>query len=479
MRLYRPHSFFTLLVIAFFFVCLPLLVALYNSVQIMDDLVDRGVAAVNSSVERVNRSREVVELIQNQERMARLYSVLGEPAQLQNVLSTQNEIETTLNTLRDPNGNEQLNQLVEELELLVSHVGSVLSRTASGPEILKSEKQKVLENYKEIDGLTSAMVRISNRIMTDEVNAMKLKVAQDKRMLVLLTLGLIFFTVIFIILFISLIFKPIRQINQSIESLGEGNFQTPISVSGPTDLENLGTKLDWLRKRLAKLEREKVKMIAHISHDLKTPLASIREGSGLLQDGLVGPMNKQQRDVVRILEKNCTKLQKLIEDILNFNMAKAREIPLETELVQLDEIIDEVAGDHQNSIMARNIHLDLQLDSVAMYGNQKQLRAVFDNLLSNAVKFTPENGSIQIQLKKNGEVAECLVMDSGRGIDEEDRSQIFSPFFKGTGAEQSVIKGSGLGLAISKEYIHYHGGTIRSVHKENGACFIVTLPLKE
>ncbi|MCF6239214.1 MAG: ATP-binding protein, partial [Candidatus Marinimicrobia bacterium] len=432
---------------------MPLLAALYSSMQILDGLVQQSVAAVYSSVERVNKSRKIVELLQDQERMARLFDVLGESAQLQAVNATHLDLEEALGEFLPSGENEQLDQLIEELMSRENYIITVLNRFSSGPEMLKNEKQDVLSGYQSIGKLASNLLKLSNQLMIDEIGRLRLKVDQDKDKLALQTYGLILFAVLVSILFISLIFMPIRQIDKSIESLGEGNFQTPISVSGPRDMESLGTKLDWLRKRLAKLDREKVKLIAHISHDLKTPLASIKEGAGLLQDEIVGPLNAQQKGVVAILDKNCLKLQVLIEDILNFNMAQAREVPSRKSVIQLDKLIEDVLADHRNSILARNIKLDVQLVSVAIYGNYKQLKTVFDNLVSNAVKFTPDRSVIRILLKTDGKIAACLVEDSGSGVDEEERAQIFSPFFQGKRAEKSVIKGSGLGLAISKEYV--------------------------
>ena len=102
--------------------------------------------------------------------------------------------------------------------------------------------------------------------------------------------GLLTFCVLLIGLFVALIIRPVHQLDRSIERLGEGNFTTPILVSGPRDLEAIGKKLDWLRRRLDVLDREKAKLLAHISHELKTPLASIKEGAGLLKDGVVGPL---------------------------------------------------------------------------------------------------------------------------------------------------------------------------------------------
>ena len=477
MRLYRPHSFFALLLTGFFFVSLPLLTALYSSVHILDGLMKQSVVAVYRSVDMVTSSRKIVELLQDEERKARVYNVLGEPAQLQEVNETHQDIEKALEQLVPFDIDEQLVQLIKELKFQENYIIAVLNSVDGDPEEIKKEQEQALSLYQNLTKLAMSIVQSSNQLMVNEVQTLKLKVNQDKEKLILQTYGLISFTIILIIVFMALISKPIKQINKGIERIGDGDFTTPVNVLWPKDLQALGEKLDWLRKRLAKLDKEKIKLITHISHDLKTPLASIKEGACLLRDELVGPMNNNQQEIIGILDKNCSKLQRLIENILNFNRAQSRDSLFEMSKIKLDKLIEEVVADHRNSILARHIKLDLQLGSMKVYGNQKQLKTVFDNLVSNAVKFTPEEGFIRINLKTDGKLATFYIKDSGPGIEEEDRSRIFSPFFQGKGPEKAVVKGSGLGLTISKEYVQNHDGIIRLLPDKKGACFLVTLPL--
>ncbi len=478
MRIYRPHSFFALLLTGFLLVSLPLLTALYSSVQILDGLMVQSNVAVYRSVDMVTSSRKVAELLQDEERKARVYNVLGDPAQLLELNNTHLDIEKALEYLLSFKSDEQLPQLIEELKFKENHILAVLNKDAAGdPELIKEEQEQVLSLYKDLTSLARSIEKSSNQLMLDEVEALKLKVNQDKEKLIWQASRLLSFTVLLIVIFMALISRPIRQINKGIERLGDGDFTTPVDISGPKDLHDLGKKLDWLRKRLTKLDKEKIKLVAHISHDLKTPLASIKEGASLLRDELVGPMNSNQKEIVEILDKNCLKLQKLIENILNFNMAQARDIPSEKNQIKLDELIGEIVADQRNSILARNIELDIKLGTMEVYGNRNQLRTVFDNLVSNAVKFTPDQGIIRIRLKIDGKHAHCLVEDSGPGIADEDRSQIFSPFFQGKRSEKAVVKGSGLGLAISKEYVQNHDGSLRLLASKKGARFLVTLPL--
>lgn len=475
-RLYRPRSFFALLLSGFIFVALPLVIALVSSVQILDGLVQQSAVAVFRSVSRIESCRKAAELLHDQERAARLYSVLEEGEHLNRVNANHREVEELLRQFAALNTENDLAPLIEKLEVNERQLVAALNKTSSDPATRKREQEVALSGYSEIGELVTQLERLSNTLMVGEVDLLKERVRSNKKVLVWQVSGLIGFSVLLVVLFISLINKPVSQLDRGIELLGEGDFSTPIVVSGPRDLESIGAKLDWLRKRLDSLDREKVKMLAHISHELKTPLSSIKEGAGLLKDGLVGPLSENQAEVVAILDNNCSKLQKLIQNILDFNMARAKQMPLDLQNVRVDTLIDEVAEDHRNAMLARNIELTTKLEPVAVNGNRKQLKTVIDNLLANAVKFTPDNGDVGIYMKMKGNKVNILVEDKGPGISEEDRSQIFLPFFQGSQKNRSVVKGSGLGLAISKEYVQNCGGTLRLLPSSQGARFSVTLP---
>ena len=475
-RLYRPRSFFSLLLTGFIFVALPLVIALISSIQILDVLVQQSAVAVFRSVNRIDSCKKAADLLRGQERAARLYSVLGEPEHLQEVNSKHREIEELLRQFALLNSENAMKPLIEKMQSKERQLVTVLNATSRDPRTTKREQEAALAGYGEIGVLTSQLEHLSNTLMSGEVDILKERVQNNKKALIWQVSGLIGFSVLLVGLFISLINKPVSQLDRGIDRLGEGDFTTPIIVSGPRDLETIGQKLDWLRKRLNTLDREKVKMLAHISHELKTPLSSIKEGAGLLKDRLVGPLSANQAEVVGILDNNCSKLQKLIQNILDFNMAQAKEIPLDLQDVRMDSLIGEVAEDHRNAMLARNIRLMTQLKEVTVRGNPKQLKTVLDNLVANAVKFTQDNGEIGIYMKMKGDKVNVLVEDSGPGISDEDRSQVFQPFFQGSQKNRSVVKGSGLGLAISKEYVQSCGGTLRLLPSSQGARFSVTLP---
>lgn len=457
---------------------LPLFTALFSSVKILDVLAEQSAVAVFRSVDRVSDSRKVASILIDQERNARQFIVLREKSLLMGVNGALDELEAISQGLAALSlGKDRFVELVNKLLAMDASLVAVLNRSGGDPESLVTEQERVLSRFQKLDNLANTLEKTSNQLMVAEVEALKQRVRHDKDTLLWQTSSLIAFSVLFLVVFMVLISKPINQIDKGIDRLGDGDFATPIQVSGPSDLEILGKKLDWLRKRLAELDREKIKLVAHISHELKTPLSSIKEGAGLLRDELVGPMNSSQKEVVAILDKNCTKLQSLIQDILDFNMAKARSIPAGQSNIRLDGLVEEVVADQKITILARDIQLDVRLVEAQVDGDRQQLKVVFDNLLSNAVKFSRDGGKISLTLNKEGDRAVFCINDEGPGVKEHERALIFSPFFRGEEAQKAVVKGSGLGLAVSREYVQAHAGSLRLVSSRKGASFIVEFPL--
>ena len=478
-RIYHPRSFFSLLLTGFVVVALPLIVAMVSSLQILDSLAQQSTVAVLRSVTRIDNSKKLIELLNDQERAARLFRVLKEQAHLKDVNQLHQEATATFRQISATNSEERLQALLAALEQKEKQLVDLLNAAAKDPGTPLQDVDTALAGYEDIASLTGQIERFSSTLMIEEVDQLRKQVQRNKTALMWQISGLLSFCVLLIALFIALIIRPVYQMDKSIERLGEGDFTTPIQVSGPRDLEAIGKKLDWLRRRLDVLDREKAKLLAHISHELKTPLASIKEGAGLLKDGVVGPLTIQQTEVISILDNNCRKLQGLIQNILDFNMAQAREQPPQLDAIHLDKLIMEVAENHKTTILARNIRLRTQLPPALVAGQAEKMVTVIDNLLSNAIKFTPDGGSIRLQLKLKDHSAQLLIEDTGPGVDEEERSQIFQPFFKGKQKNHSSIKGSGLGLAISREYLQNCGGSLRllSDKPQGGARFLATIPL--
>ena len=278
-----------------------------------------------------------------------------------------------------------------------------------------------------------------------------------------------------------LIAQPIGELDSAIRQLGSADFARPIRVSGPEDLQSLGERLDWLRQRLTELEAQKNRFLRHLSHDLKTPLAALREGTELLNDQVAGPLAPPQRQVVAILRDNSVKLQRLIEDLLDYQRALHAASGLQIGVVSLDGLLRQCVRSHQLAVQAKTQRLVLEAGPIAVRADAAKLRSVIDNLLGNAVKFTPAGGEIRVRALQQESAATIDFMDSGPGVPPEEREAIFEAFFRGRAGAFGRAEGTGLGLAIAREFTEAHGGRIEVVTgapRAQGAHFRVTLPLR-
>jgi two-component system sensor histidine kinase GlrK len=240
----------------------------------------------------------------------------------------------------------------------------------------------------------------------------------------------------------------------------------------------LGAQLDWLRERLVTLEAQKTRFLQHISHELKTPLTALREGSDLLFSGVVGNLNAEQREIARILQENSIELRKLIEGLLNYSAVHAQASYLDAKIVQLRDVVRRVVNDRKLPLVAKGIRIELNCEHVTAYCDEEKIRIVLDNLLSNAVKYSPDRGLISIKLYKERGDAVFEVLDEGPGIPPSERDKIFDAFYRGTDLPVASVKGSGLGLSIVKEYVQLHKGRIE-VLEGPGAHFRIRFPRKK
>jgi len=193
----------------------------------------------------------------------------------------------------------------------------------------------------------------------------------------------------------------------------------------------------------------------------------------------VGNLNERQKKVVEILVTNTSKLQQLIEDLLNFSVAHTKLSKLHNEQVSLDKLLHRVLNDQKLAILAKKLNVKVKLEPIAVTGDKEMLRVVIDNLLSNAVKYSPVNGRLAIAVQKAGMDARVDIIDDGPGISDEEKHRVFDALFQGKAKPTGHIKGTGVGLSIAKEFILAHGGRIEVTDNHpTGAHLSLRLPLE-
>jgi two-component system sensor histidine kinase GlrK len=363
----------------------------------------------------------------------------------------------------------ELNRTIEAEQALFEQLG--------GKRDTDAGRKQLTRGYVELSQLANNVLDQSNQLIDREIENMGEAARRTQRSLLWQLAASIPLGILVAALFAFLIAKPIRQLDHAIRQLGGAEFGTGIRVHGPADLQYLGQRLEWLRQRLVELEEQKTKFLHHVSHELKTPLTALREGSELLADGSSGALNQQQSEIAEILRHSSLQLQHLIEGLLSYQQALASINRLEFRTVDLSDIARNVVAAHKLAIAARKLTIQLHIEPAALTADPDKLRVVLDNLLSNAVKYSPQGGTISLAVRAEQDRVVIEVDDAGPGIAAEDSERVFDWFFQGTLGHQGRIKSSGLGLAIAREFVLAHRGSIELVAERSpGAHFRVSLP---
>jgi two-component system sensor histidine kinase GlrK len=272
--------------------------------------------------------------------------------------------------------------------------------------------------------------------------------------------------------------RPLRKIYRTIAALGHGRSVPAVSIGFPREMHRLGEQLEWLRRRLAQLEADKDRFLRQVSHELKTPLASLREGTEMLCEGALGGLTPRQSEVAGILSEATSELETLISNLLAYaqwhdGMRKAQCVNFAPR-----PLLDEVLTMHALAMAKRELFVNIDIDDdIPLHGQRSQIRVALDNLLTNALKHAPSGSVIEIRAMRDADHCEISVRDHGRGVADAEKQKIFEPFVRGSEAEEQGIRGTGVGLSIVKEVAQAHGGTITVEDAKPGARFHLLWPI--
>ena len=234
------------------------------------------------------------------------------------------------------------------------------------------------------------------------------------------------------------------------------------------ELKALNKELD-LRRQEAEIERlraesatrAKSEFLANMSHELRTPLTAIIGFSEVLLREMAGPLNERQKEYARDIYESGEHLLSLINDILDLSKVEAGRLELEPEKFDIEGLIDESLMFFKEKALKHNIRVSKTTAGAGeLYADRRKVKQVIVNLLSNAFKFTPDGGSIKVEVERTGSEVIFSVEDTGPGISQEDQKRLFQPFVQLQSPLTKKVKGTGLGLHLSKRLVELHGGRI-------------------
>ena len=275
-----------------------------------------------------------------------------------------------------------------------------------------------------------------------------------------------------------------HQLKQAAEKLAQGNLETRVSISGRDEVATLAASFNQMAAQLQnadekqrELEHLRTDLIAWVSHDLQTPLASMRAILEALSDGIVEEPETVKR-YLNTAQRDVRALSALIDDLFQMAQLDAGGIPLEIENASLADLISDTLESFSELASRQNITLkgsaETNVDPVLM--DTQRIGRVLNNLIGNALRHTPNGGQVEVRARRARVGVEVTVSDSGGGILPEDLPNIFESFYRGEKSRSRATGGAGLGLAIARGIVRAHGGEIHVESQPGNTHFIFTLP---
>ena len=463
-------SFPQLLLVAFLLIGALLGAAALRALFTLDTMMALGRESTAQAIALSTAAQSLSERSLTMERAARQSLVLGDRPLRQRFFEAASQSREILRRLE---GNELPAEFSRDWLRPLAEVETLLE---GPPETAFERERAVARAFRELDGHSASIAQQVQTIIRNRNDALQSRVEDSRRQLTQQVLGSIALAAVMALGFGVWLARPFQRLEKAIVRLGENRLDLPIDIPGPPDVRRVGQQLEWLRLRLTELDADKARFLRHVSHELKTPLASLHEGVAVLGDGVAGPLNTSQAEVVNILQHNTQLLQHQIETLLRFNAAafEARQLKREpTDLLALVE--DQIEAQrlrwqsHQLEVRAEGRALVVPVD-------REKMASVIGNLLSNAIRFSPPGGQIRLLLQSEAGMASLHVTDQGPGVAEADRQRIFEPFYRGERQPADTVRGSGIGLSIVREYIEAHGGRVQLLPERQGAHFRIELP---
>ncbi|MEJ6475160.1 sensor histidine kinase [Pseudoalteromonas piscicida] len=287
--------------------------------------------------------------------------------------------------------------------------------------------------------------------------------------------GLVILLPTLIVISIFLINRICQQLNQvesAVSEVGKGNLNQPVRLSGSHELQQLGDRLNWLRLELKRIQQQKETFLRHVTHELKTPLASLNEGSSLLSSGLLGDVNPKQQRILTIMENSVSKLGALIDDLLSYSAASHPDsLHHDAEIT----LIQEEVSKHLSDKLAKT---EIMVQWQTKNGIQVPYlpcKLVLTQLVSNAIDHA--NSQVTISVEEQNAEVKLVVRDDGAGIDNSEAESLFQPFVRGEQNKNS--NGSGLGLAIVSECVKQLKGDVKWLPVDAGASIQVAFTKRD
>jgi two-component system sensor histidine kinase CpxA len=272
--------------------------------------------------------------------------------------------------------------------------------------------------------------------------------------------------------------SPLKKLQSTVKSFAEGNLNVRVSPelgNRGDELADLGREFDHMAERIEALISSQKRLLADISHELRSPLARLSVALELARKNVVDGRPTPALDRI---EQESDRMNQLVGQLLTLTRLEsgAERVPPETVALEdlLQQVIDD--ADFEAKSLGKRVH-PIHMDQCRVKGSSELLRSAVENVIRNAIRYTAEGTAVEVSLNWRLDTAVLTVRDHGPGVPEEDLKHIFEPFYRVSEARERSSGGVGLGLSIADRTVKLHGGVIRAENRSDGLLITLDLPL--
>lgn len=402
---------------------------------------------------------------------------------------TSNNSDYWSNTLKEKSLEESFRILILDNKGIVINDtnGAEIGKTFLVPEVISALDGKDASSLRKDEGVIYASAYIENE--NSEKTGAVLLISSFEEVYSLLqdinskwfflTVGVSMIIAIVVFFASQIIITPLKKILATIQRISAGQFYERIEIRGHNEFSELGEAINTMTERLEMVESYRQEFVSNVSHELKTPLSSIKvlSDSILLQEDMPTEM---YREFLQDINSEIDRMTYIINDLLALVKLDHKEAGLNIAETDLNKMIEDIIK--RLSPLADQKKIDVSYENnknVVIDADEMKLNLAISNLVENAIKYTPNEGSVKVTIDGDHQNVFISVQDTGIGISEEEQAKVFNRFYRVDKTRDRETGGTGLGLAITHSAIMLHNGSIKIISKEDkGATFIVRLPIK-
>lgn len=277
-----------------------------------------------------------------------------------------------------------------------------------------------------------------------------------KNQLIYVTLLAILFSIIIALFLSRRIAKPISNMTKKAEKLAEGNYNVQFTTTGIKEIDELANTLNYLEQEVSKTDEYRRDLMANVSHDLKTPLTMIKAYAEMIRDITLDNKEKTKENLNVIIDET-DRLNILVNDILELSKLQNNQDNLNIEKFDIVELINDILKRYQIIKETENYNLILESpSSIIVKADKKRISQVIYNLINNAINYTGDDLTVTIRITENAKDCKIEIIDTGKGIDEKDLTNIWNRYYKKEKNHKRNVVGTGLGLSIVKNILEQH-----------------------